>query len=884
MVLESKIRIPRLSAHTVPRHRLLHGIEAADAAGQAVTAVSAPAGAGKTVLLAQCARQALAQGRSAAWLSLDAADDDPVILWAGLLAACRRAVRATDADAAARISELESQTDRVGPGFLADFLDTLGSLTTPLWIMVDDVHLIRPGPALEVPALLLRNRPAPVRLVLSGRSDPPLPIPRLILAGEATELRAADLAFDHKEAGQLLRRHGIHLPEEDLRLLLDRTEGWAAGLRLAALSLASEHDPAGYIARLAGDERPLADYLVAEVLATLSPDTVDLLIAVSVVDTVGPDLAARLSARPDAGATLDRLARENALVYHVDHAPPSYRLHGLLRSFLVAEGNRRDTEIHRRHHARAARWFAAQRLTTQAISHAVDAGDWPFVAELARRDGVSMLLRGDGQSLATALRLLPAGCGADPGTQLVGALAAVENHDLGRARQHLEDAGRHDAMRTDPHLRHLHAAALMAEARFRGDRTSRAAALVTAGRTPSGRPDVELLTTAQRGALRLWLGTYADAVTDLTAAVHQARRTEYAAATLECRSYLALAHSALGDFRAAEDQATLALAVAARRNWSSSPRMVPAYLVAAYAAWQRLENDTVSRYVSLAVTLDGDVEPELGLAARLLDASRACDVTANRRQALRLLHHQWPLGEPALLPTHGSAVCLTELQTALSLGDRYDAAQALTRAEHLLGDCGDVLVMRALLHASQGRRAALETDLAPIRAGTACFHSADAELAGWLLLADVTAESDEPSRSHEALVRALAIAAPRRHLRGMLAASPRVMSMLVHDAGRFGEHDDFVHTVLAARPKQAGPWPSSMYGESLTARELDLLRDLPSLLSLDEIAEAHVVSVNTVKTHLKAIYRKFDVSNRRQAVGRARELGLLGAPQRVDRR
>lgn len=883
MVLESKTRVPRLPAYAVPRHRLLHRIETADAEGRVVTVLSAPAGAGKTMLLAQCARQALTQGRSAAWLSLDTGDNDSDQLWAGLLAACRRALLTTDAEAATRLAGLEPQAGRGDPEWHAEFLDTLGSLSTPLWIMVDDIHVLHPGPALEGLAVLLRDRPAPVRVVLSGRFDPLLPIPRLLLTGEAAELRAADLAFDRAEGCQLLRRHGVHIPDTDLGHLLDRTEGWAAGLRLAALSLASHPDTTDYIARLAGDERPLADYLVAEVLAALSADTVDLLIAVSVVDIVDPDLAARLSGHADAGAMLDQLARDNALVYQVEHTPPSYRLHGLLRSYLVAEGTRRDVESQRRHHERAAHWFAERRLASQALPHAVDAGDWRLVADSARRDGVGLLLRGDGQSLITALRLLPADRCADPSTQLVAALAAIEERDLIAARRHLEDAGRHDAVRTDSHLRQLHAAALMAESRLRGDRTSRVAALGTASRTPCGQPDVDLLAMVQRGALSLWLGEYADAVADLTDAEDRAWRAGYAAAALECRSYLAMATAALGDTEAADDHAARAIALAERRNWSSKPQLLPGYLVAADAAWRRLEHTAAARYVSLAVTLDGTAEPEAALAARLLDGALACDMNVRRLDALRLSRRQWPSDDPQLLPMHASAACVAELQTALSLGARHDAAEVLARAEHLLGDCGDVMVMRALLHVSYGRKPAASAALAPVRARTAQFHSAEAELAGWLLVAHLMAESAAPVQSHEALVRALDIAAPRRHLRGMLGASTHVMSMLIRDTGRFGEHDDFVNKVLAARPARAAAWQPAMYGETLTARELDLLQDLPSLLSLEEIADAHVVSVNTVKSHLKAIYRKFDVNNRRQAVERARELGLLSTYGRYTR-
>ncbi|PSL02802.1 LuxR family maltose regulon positive regulatory protein [Haloactinopolyspora alba] len=831
------------------------------------------------MLLSQFWRSLRPEGVSAAWLSLDEHDNDPYVLWSGILRACGRAVRGLDTPAEVRLGALSPPADGTYRGFLTAFVDALDSLPGVLWIILDDVHVVTSGSALDGLAALLKYRPSTLRLALGSRMDPPLPTARLLLDGHAWALRAADLAFDRSEADQLLRGHAIELDEHDLAVLMARTEGWAAGLSLAALSLASQDDVSKYIAGFAGDERPLADYLVAEVLASLSEETVDLLLATSVAETLTADLASRLSGRDDAGAVLARLARDNALVYRVGRGPTSYRLHGLLRSFLLAEGARRNAQAQRRHHLVASEWFADHHIPGSALDHAVSGEDWPRVAELVHREGVRLLLDSEAPSLRRAFRSMPEDVLAQPTTALIGALAALEKGALSSARRYIDRVGRRPEAHESPRLRLLHATALLYEARLCGDRSARLVELIDLSDRPAGaEPDLELLAAVNRGILRIWFTEYRRAEADLVAALRMARHDGRDALTLECLCYLAVSAAARGDFVALAGYCDEAIEFAGRKGWSSAARMAPVYLLGAGVAWQRLDDTEAARLLSLVATVDADLEPEVDLSARLLEACLAAAEAPSRRDAVRRLRQAWPPhDELRLLPVSVSSVCLTELQLALSAGDRFGAAEALGRAERVLGDAGDVRVMRALLHARAGRKAAARSALGPVLSGTIECHVVSSEITGWLLSAHFAAESDEQARAHEALLCALDLAAPRQMFRELIAASARVKSMLIHNDGRFGEHDEFVRRVVAATavPDRAVEGAAMVSGEALTARELDLLRDLPSLLSLEEIADAHVLSVNTVKTHLKAIYRKFDVGSRRQAVDRARELGLL---------
>ncbi|TDE03392.1 LuxR C-terminal-related transcriptional regulator [Jiangella asiatica] len=877
-VLEQKLRVPRMPVSAVPRTRLLREIESAESAGRAVTLVSAPAGAGKTMLLAQQFRKLRLDGVPVAWLSLDEHDNDPFVLWSGVLRACGRAVRGVDSAAEVRLGALKSPVDAGNSGFLSAFVHAVDELREPLWIVIDDVHEITSEQGLLGLGGLIRYRPAGVRIVLGSRFDPPLPLARLMLDGQAGELRAADLAFDRAEAGRLLSAHGLRLANADLTLLMERTEGWAAGLRLAALSLSSQADVTTYIAGFAGDERPLADYLVAEVLAALSDDTVDLLLTTAVAETLTADLASRLTGRADAGAVLAQLARDNALVYRVG-SPASYRVHGLLRSFLLAEGSRRDLEAQRRHHVVASRWFADHSMPGLALDHAALGRDWRRVSELLNQHGLVLLLSGDSARLTRAVRELPPELLAVPSTALIAALAALEDGALATARRLIDRVGRDPASHREPRLQLLHTTALMYEARLRGDRSDRLTELIDRSdlRVPA-EPDLQLLAAVNRGVLRLWFRDYDLGEADLEAALRMARRDGRDALALDCLTYLAVSAAAAGrDIATIIRRTQVAIDFATERGWSSTARMAPVYLLAAGGAWERLDTAETTRYLTLVAAIDADLEPEVELSARLLGACVAAEEVSNRRDAVRLLRRAWPDDDPKVLPVSASFFCMTELQVALSAGDRIAAAEVLGRAEQLLGAAGDVMVMRAMVHAHDGRKAAARTALAPVLTDAVACHAVSAQISAWLLAAHFAAELDEPARAHEALVNALALAAPRRMLREFAAASGRVRSLLIHGEGRFGEHDAFARGAVAAMTGDDGTADRSgmVAGEALTARELELLRDLPSLLSLEEIAGAHVLSVNTVKTHLKAIYRKFDVGSRRQAVDRARELGLL---------
>ena len=876
-VLTPKLRVPLLPASAVQRSRLLTTMVADEANGVRVTIVSAPAGSGKTLLLAERSAVLQAAGQAIAWVSLAEEDNDPFVLWSSILAALASAVGEADPPTGLALGALSPPVPRMEPGFLTAFLEIMHTCQVPVWLVLDDAHELVGREALDSLRTIVRGLPEGLRLMLGCRHDISLPLARLAVAGQVRDIRFADIAFDRAEVDQLLVSHDIDLHDDDIETLLARTEGWAAGLRLATLSMIRHDDAAKFVAGFAGDSRPVADYLVSEILSHQATGVLEFLLATAGPDRLSVDLARRLSGRDDAGMVLDRLERANALVMRLGEGSTWYRYHALLRSYLRAELDRRDVVAQRRLNLTAADWFIEHDLPRSALEHAAAAADWDRVVQIVDRCGLRLLLSGESGALARVLALLPADVAARPVVALTAALTALDAGDLPTATRQLDRIGRESPRHRDPRLQVLHATALLYEARLQGDFEAPLATLIESASTHAvPDPDLELLSLANRGTARLWLGEYAEAEADLSAALRLARRDSRDFLALDCLSHLSATAAAQNDFVAMADRAREAIAFAKERGWASSVRMASAYLVAAWAAWQMLDRTAATRYATLAAAvIQTDVEPEVDAAARCLGAFVDFERGVDRRGALQRLRRDWlRLDGKRLTPALIGFLCGTEQQLALTIGETGWAADVAARAERYLGDVGDTRVLRAIMAAHHGRNAAARKALAPVLTREKPCLVVTSEIAAWLMAAHYADRAGEASRVHDALISALDLAAPRRAMRNLVHAPIPVRDLLIRNAGRFGAHEGFVAEVLSAGAP-TGPAPHSAPFEALTSRELSVLRDLPSLLSVEQMADAHVVSANTVKTHLKAIYRKLGVGSRREAVDRARELGLL---------
>lgn len=878
-VLAPKVRVPGQYCAPVPRERLLHLLDSdrCDHSTPApqLTVVCAPAGSGKTTLLSAWAdrlrTRAVPAGTVApaiAWVSLDSGDNDLFHLWSAILSA----LELTGAwGRGSSLSGLSPPRAEMEPGFLSAVVAAFEQATTPVLLVLDDLHELRDPAALRSLDMLLRCVPQQLRLVLSTRCDPPLALARLRVEGRLNEIDADQLTFTRDEAALLLAGHDIALTDRELDVLLERTEGWAAGLRLAALSLADESDRAARITEFAGDERAVADYLVGEILSRQPEHIRRFLVATSVCDQFTVDLAAALSGRADAGDILDGLEQSNTLIVRLGRARTWYRYHALLRGYLRAELHRRPATLARRLHRIASDWFASRGTALPALEHAASAGDPELTASLLRRHGLPLVLDSGGARLRRLFDGLTPVLLARPHIALAAAAAALDTGDVHTADTRLHLMGLGVSGQATHRLRALHAAVALHRARLHGDLPAALETLSAVHTARTGDTDVDLLVLLNRGISHIWLGDPDAAETELRDALALATAAGRDNVTLQCLGNLGAVAASTSDIVEMSERARVALEFAAKRGWAGMSHCAFAYVLAGWGAFQRLD-EAARWYAPRAVELlEGQTDPTIELSALSLAAMVAFDSSGDRHATAAALRAAWQrLGRELMAPALVGYVAPIEQRMALRVGEPGWAAEVPERVRDLVGAGGEYHYLRAALLTHRGRPGPARRLLQPVIDGRARCLVETTLVDAWLLEAVLADGMDDPRRGHEALVAGLGVAEPRAALRPFVEGGGPVRDLLARGAGRFGRHEQFAGRILAAVPS-GRPGPTNL----LTRRELDILVELPSMGTTEEIAETLHISANTVKTHLRGVYRKLGVRNRREAVTAARHHGLL---------
>jgi len=870
----TKFSAPRVPSGWVSRQRLVDALELG--LEGPLTLLAASPGAGKSALLGAWAANRTCTG-PLGWLSVDAADYDRRRFWRGVLEALARG-GAPEPLASLAVHPPES-VDRIVP----ELVNALDALTEPVVLVLDDLHEIGNAAAIADLDRLLRHPPPALRIVAATRVDPPLRLGRLRIAGELTEIRERDLAFTEPETAQLLRTAGIELAPAEVQLLWQRTEGWAAGLRMAALTLRSHPDPPRFLAAFAGDDAAMADYLLAEVLAQQPDDLVDFLLRTSILDVVSGDLADAICDRTDSAHVLAQLEREHALVIALGDDRPWHRYHPLLRELLRSELRYRLPGELPTLHARASRWYAQAGRPAEALRHAADAGDWESVAALAGAHWVPLLVRGELPSLRPVLESLPPErLQQDPEVALALAAALLDLGDEPAASALLDRALElRDAVPAArrPHFDLGSATVRLLRARLRGDLVDAVEHAQTmigtttvAGRADTGSTDLRALALVNLGIAELWTGAYDDARLHLEAARRSAEGGGRDWLLLVAVAHLA-AHAALTGRlergrRLAEDVLTLATLRGWLRTW---PVGLAEGVLSAVALERNQRADAEAHFARSEELLAHATDLPLRMAvriqrARLLAADGRAEPALEAIEGAHELGDGWPVA-PAL---RGLTTGLQALSEA-ALGQREQAEERLGDGSATAED--GAALARLRLH--DGEPAAARGALAPWLDGApAAFGPTRVEL--WLLDAlarDAEADVEGASASLE---RALDEAEPHGIRRPFADLGGHVATLLRRQLRRGTAHRSLIDDVLrdVDRP-QLALRPRLLLLEPLSEREAAVLRFLPTMMSNGEIAAELFVSVNTVKTHLKSIYRKLDVPDRREAVRRARDLELL---------
>lgn len=853
------------TAARVERRRLLDRIAADVDGGANIIALSAPPGAGKTTTLEQW----LSRRRTAGDIVLALPAGTKGDLWPGLLAAIRAGAPPASSRAIATV--LSDVVHLPANDIRPERLASLRPWPASIWVLVDDAQELAQARTREQLERLLAAAQPSLRVAVGARYTPHGLLSTRLLEGAAKEYRLADLVFDRDEAEALLAVENVTLSDDDLDALLRRTGGWAAGLRLAALAMAHHDDRPAFVRNFAGTDRTVSDYLVAEVLSRLPPDSIDVLLDVSVAARVNLDLARLLTGRPDAGLLLEQLVENNALVGTVRDEPDWYELHPLLRSYLRAESRRRDETRHRRRLTVAIDWFERAGDVRNAVQHAAAATDWPRVESAITRSCSRIVMSDGPQAMSDIVRSLPAWLQARPSVTGVAALVAAVDQHLSAAELDLAllDASGDDAARRLA----LRAIIALAAARNRAiSRDEVDEALAALDLVAGEDPDVALLGRSLASMALAMTGDLASA-DDAACAIAQISRNRgldfLMLQTLGAQCAVSAFRSDLATTRA---RATEAIELAHRRGWGRHPRLAQFHAQLAFAEWQSGHDSVAAECARSALDVaDADTDPLSAAAARCLH-----DLTATTPGAgldltvvghLQASSELWPL-----LPSPGVAAdACFQLMVSLRSHELDLAGAIIRRAEEVIPDTPDVQVFKAMKRVYQGHEGVARQELDLVVADECLAPSTSA--VAWALTAHLADAAGEPARTLDALLNLLRQAESSHLMRGVLDAAPSIRQLLVRNRGRFGHYESFASDVLACADAQQQDKGGT--GFVLTDKELEMLRDLPSMLSLREIADAHVVSINTVKSHLKSVYRKLGVSSRREAVYLAREIGLV---------
>jgi LuxR family transcriptional regulator, maltose regulon positive regulatory protein len=871
LLLASKLAMPRLPARVVARPRLFAMLDSG--VQGPVTLVAAPAGAGKTMLLGSWIASVPLPG-PVAWLSLDPADNDPARFWAAVLEAVGHA-------GAVLPPAVDDET------LVPMIVSCLAELDDPAVLVLDDFHELTNPAVLEGVGFLLRHAPRQLRLVLATRADPPLPLHRLLVGGALTQVRTADLAFTVEEVAELFAGYDAcpKLSGGDLALLRARTEGWAAGLRLAALSLERQPDPHRFVAEFAGDDRSVAGYLIAEVLDRQPQELRGFLLRTCVVDELNGELADALTGRADGEWTLARLERAGAFVAAQGACRGWYQYHPLFAELLRSELRREAPEEVGGLRRRAARWYAAHGLPAEAVDQARLARDWRAAASLVAEHGLRSTLRGQRDVFRALLDRLPADLlRTDPELALLHAAERIASHDEDQVDAWLRLAMEQEQRLSEDRRRWCDlvvAVCRLVRARRSNDPDEvlvigrQALARhehVGGGTTGDVQAEAIAVMLAQLGAAELVTGDLDAAEAHLSQAHTQAVLAGLDAQQLDCLSQLAVLHALRGRLTDAARIGRAAVELAEQHDWATAGSATGGHLALAWVHHRRDDLTTAGRCLERAAGAS-QAAPERPFAA-IIAIVEACLRVADGDPASALEALHAVRQPPRLL---GRLLAVTEAELWIGVGD-------LASARDVLGTLDGDHQPSAVRAIALARLALAERDAAgAVATLTPLLHGAIPAIDGgtladaWLLDALASQALDDPDRAAASLGHAVELAEPEETRRVFLDGGPAVRSLLARHRHRIASSWPFLDELLQdpVGPVRVAVAVLPVMIEPLSERERAVLRYLPSMLSYGEIASELYVSPNTIKSHTRNIFRKLGAGGRRDAVGRARQLKLL---------
>ncbi len=870
------------AARLIQRGDLLTSLDRATAAK--VTLISAPAGSGKTSLLRAWA-DGPGQPYRLAVVQVRRDQQDSQQFWLAVLSAIRQAWGAPgEGEQLAATPDFNEAA--VGERVLSELAEH-GDRT---FLVIDDLHELTSPEALMQLTRLLEKLPEHVHAILATRRDLPLRLHKLRLAGDLAEIRAADLRFTERETHQFLETSGIALSRSGVAKLHQRTEGWAAGLRLAAMSLASSADPESFVAEFSGSSRTVAEYLLAEMLECQPPEVQQLLLRTALLDRVNGELADLLTGHPGSERILLDLEDANAFVVSLDPARSWFRYHRLFADLLRLELRRRLPEELPALHRLAAKWLTEHGEIVDAIRHTQAAGDWSDAARLLADHSFGMTLDGQVQTIESLLRAFP------PGAVTEGPDLPLARATSDLARGHLDEAAAYLTVAetaitsTPPARKHRlevataalrlslarkrgHLAGVVEQIRFLSSPVS-----VQSDEDIALDGDLRAVALMNLGIVEAWSLGNQDSERHLQEGADLARRIGRPYLEVACLAELAFA-SKIEPFATTRRRCREAIALAEQHGWGAEPVISPALLNLAGTLTWAGEFDEADHWLRRAARA---METDSGPVIRLL-LHMATGVLWSGRRRQREALAEYNAAEQQQAQTEGSHALARQLTswrlaTQARLGQLSDARASLAALDAELAGSGEIGNARAAICLAELNPSAALAAVQDVLNGIAPVIGCVTVVEANLLAALAHRELGDLRAATAATECALALAeADRLVLPFAMTGSLELLEAMPRYETAHAALLTDILDVMRGSSVSPGNESSLERIEPLSPSELRVLRYLPTNLSRPEIASELSVSVNTVNTHVRNIYAKLQAQDRSTAVQRAREMRLLSA-------